>query len=526
MAHGPAGRSLLGRALLVIAAVACVAAGPRQTFKTATRLVELSVVVTDRNGRPVEGLTQADFTIRDEREPQKISFFDVRDDRAPSKAIGPGIFRASTAANEFTNAVADGTGTTTVLVLDRANAGFATLRWAKQAIDNYQLRLRPGDRTALYAFDSGVRVLHDFTADTASLRRALDLFQAKTTGQYDASQAPPNDTGGMAVWLVDPGNAVADYYGERRAADSFKRLELIAEHLAGISGRKNLVWVSEAFAIPTGLGRMEVFYRMHRATEALSNAQTSVYPVDARGLIGSHTVNLSSGQAAFTTMGSSHPNIETMRVVSDDTGGRTFAHTNALDTSIAKAVDDSRLTYVLGYYPSSSVLDGSFRQVDVKVRRAGVQVRHRAGYLAAAPPTDARGREAAIRKALEAPLQATGIGLAATVTSVNGNEAVDLAIRVELNALTLERDGSAWRGLADLLIAQVDRTGKGEVSDAGPISIGLSEDERSRAVVDGVRIHRRIKLDPAVHELRIVVRDPATGQVGSLVIPKRALVSQ
>lgn len=516
------------RALVVVAVVVTLAAAPHayQTFRAATRLVELSVVVTDRNGRPVEGLTQADFTIRDEREPQKISFFEVRDDRAPSAASRAGRFRTTTAANEYTNAVADGRGTTTVLVLDRANAGFATLRWAKQAVDNYLQRLRPGDRTALYAFDSEVRVLHDFTTDAASLRRALDLFEAKTTGQYDASQAPPNDSGGMAVWLVDPGNAVADYYGERRAADSFRRLELVAAHLAGIGGRKNLVWVSEAFAIPTGLGRLEVLYRMHRATEALSNAQTSVYPVDARGLIGSHSVSLSSGRAGFTTMASSHPNIDTMRVVSDDTGGRTFAHTNAIDASIARAVDDSRLTYVLGYYPSASRLDGSFRQVDVKVRRDGVQVRHRAGYLATAPPADTRGRETAIRRALAAPLQATGIGLAVAVTSVDGSQSVDLAIRVELDALTLERDGARWRGLADLLIAQVDRTGKGEVSDAGPISFGLSEDERSRAVVDGVRLHRRIKLDLGVHELRIVVRDPATGSVGSLVIPKRALVSQ
>ena len=511
-----------------VAALLGVAASAQspQPFRTATRLIELSVVVTDRDGRPVEGLTQADFSVTEEREPQKISLFEVRDDRVPTSSTGQGTFRASTGANEFSNAVAAGTGTTTVLVLDRANAGFSTLRWAKQAIDNYLQRLRPGDRTALYAFDSGVRVLHDFTTDAASLRRALDLFQAWTTGQYDASQAPPNDTGGMAVWLVDPGNAVADYYGERRAADSFKRLELVAEHLAAISGRKNLIWVSEAFAIPTGLGRAEVLYRMHRATEALSNAQTSVYPVDARGLVGSHSVNLGSGQAAFTTMASSHPNIETMRVVSDDTGGRTYAHTNALDVSIARAVHDSRLTYVLGYYPSSTLLDGSFRQVNVKVRRSGVEVRHRAGYVAAAPPADAPGREAAIKKALEAPLQATGIGLAATVTPLDGNAAVDLVIRIDVDGMLLQRDGPRWRGMADLLIARVERSGKGEVSDAGPITIELSEAERSRAVVDGFRLNRRIKLDPLVHELRIVVRDPATGVAGSLVIPRRALVSQ
>ena len=514
----------VGPAALAVVLLAVTAYA--QTFRTATRLVELSVVVTDRDGRPVQGLTQEDFTIADEREPQKISFFEVRDERAPAVASRPGGFRASGAANEFTNVVASGGGSTTVLLLDRANAGFANLRWAKQAVDRYLQRMRAGDRVALYAFDSAVRVLHDFSSDAASLRRALDLFQARTTGQYDASQEPPHDTGGMAVWLVDPGNATAEFFRERRAVDTFERLEIIAAHLAGISGRKNLVWVSEAFAIPTGLGRMEVLHRMHRATEALSNAQTSVYPVDARGLVGSHTTNM-EGLTAFHTMASIHPNIETMRVVADDTGGRAYAHTNALDASIARAVDDGRFTYVLGYYPSSTVLDGSFRQVDVKVRRDGVQVRHRAGYLAApAPPTDTPGREAAIRKALEAPLQATGIGLAAEVTRVQGNDVIDVAIRMDAGALTLDRDGSGWRGTADLLIAYVDRTGKGEVSDARPIQLTLSDDERRRSLVDGFRIDRRIKLDPNVHEVRIVVRDVATGNVGSLVIPKRAWANQ
>ena len=302
----------------------------------------------------------------------------MRDDRTSAVSSRPAIFRASGADNEFTNAVGESSGVTTVLVLDRANAGFATLRWAKQAIDNYLQRMRPGDRIALYAFDAGVRVLHDFTTDSVSLRRALDLFQAQTIGQYDASQAVATDTGSMSVWLVDPGNAIAQYYGERRAADSFKRLELIAGHLAGISGRKNLIWVSEAFAIPTGLGRMEVLHRMHRATEALSNAQTSVYPVDARGLVGSHRTSLASGQTAFETMASLHPNIETMRVVADDTGGRAYAHTNALDASIAKAVDDSRLTYVLGYYP---VVHGSRRQLPAGGRQGTAGAECRSGIV-------------------------------------------------------------------------------------------------------------------------------------------------
>lgn len=76
----------------------------------------------------------------------------------------------------------------------------------------------------------------------------------------------------------------------RRSLDTFQAMETLAGHLAGIGGRKTVVWVSEAFALPTGLGRAEMLYRLHRATEALSHAQASLYPVDARGLVGSHSI--------------------------------------------------------------------------------------------------------------------------------------------------------------------------------------------------------------------------------------------
>ena len=518
----------LPRAAVILSLLAIlgsvVTAQPRQTFRTATRLIEVSVVVTDRNGLPVPGLTQADFSVSDQREPQRISFFEVRDERTAPAPGAASAFRTRAGANAFTNAVAEDSGSTTVLVIDRSNTGWAEQRWAKQHIDRYLQAMRPGDRTALYAFDDAIRVLHDFTTDAASLRRALDLFQARTTGHYDASQEPPADTSGMAVWLVDPGDATARYFGERRAADTFKRLEIVAKHLAGIKGRKNLVWVSEAFAIPIGLGRMEVLEKMRRATQALSDAQTSVYPVDARGLIGSHSMNNRTGKVQFNTMERIHSNIDTMRVVADDTGGRAYFNTNAIDRSITRAVDDARLTYVLGYYPSSPVLDGRFRRIDVKVRKGGLQVRHRAGYLASAePPRDRAGREEAIRAALEAPLQATEVSLAAEVNSATTTGAVDLAIRIDPGSLSLERDGSRWRGSADLLIAQVERSGKGKIIDATPLAFSLSDEERSRALATGLKIERRITLDPVVHELRIVVRDVASGDVGSLVIPKRAL---
>ena len=65
---------------------------------------------------------------------------------------------------------------------------------------------------------SGMRVLHDFSSDAASLRRAIDVYQARVTGVYDASTEPPAETGADlgTVWIVDPSTAVSDFFGRQR----------------------------------------------------------------------------------------------------------------------------------------------------------------------------------------------------------------------------------------------------------------------------------------------------------------------
>jgi len=506
---------------LVAAGTLTLAAQPRQTFRTATRLIEVAVVVTDSDGKPVRGLTRADFTVLEDRKAQTISFFDVRDAEAGPVPPTPGSFRPPVGSGAFSNTAADSGGVTTVLLFDRQNASFASQRYGKQHIDRYLATMRPDDRVALYALDGGIRVLHDFSSDPVSLRRALDAYEARTTGQYDASiESPPDGEGG--VWLVDPAVNVSEYFVRRRSLDTFQAMETLAGHLAGIGGRKTVVWVSEAFALPTGLGRAEMLYRLHRATDALNHAQASLYPVDARGLVGSHGIG-ARGQVVFNSMGMIAANIDTMGVLADDTGGRVFAHTNALDRSITRAVDDGRLTYVLGYYPTSSALNGRFRRIDVKLKDRKLLVRHRAGYLASpAPPGDAASRESLLLEALQAPLQTTGIGLTAEVIRMDGAE-VALAIRIDPATMTLERDGALWRGTADLLIAEVLPGGRGEVRATVPLALALTDEGRAAALEQGLMIERRVTLDPKILQLRIVARDVPTGRVGSLVIPARLL---
>ena len=195
-------------------------------FRTATRLVEVHVIVTDRSRTPVEGLTRDEFAVNEDGVPQTISIFEVRDTRAPRPAAPapevrdePGISGERSARIRVSNRIEDASAARVVLVLDRVNAAFDSQWFARRHIDAYLSRMGSGHSVALYVLDgSGMRVLHDFSSDAASLRRALDVYQARVTGVYDASTEPPAETGADlgTVWIVDPSTAVSDFFGRQR----------------------------------------------------------------------------------------------------------------------------------------------------------------------------------------------------------------------------------------------------------------------------------------------------------------------
>jgi VWFA-related protein len=247
------------RTVLILPALACavLAQEPPQTFRTTTRLIEVPVVVTDRIGRAVAGLTRNDFELTEDGKPQPISVFDVLDTRAvPSRPAAPIEEETDDARPHFTNHVPRSGGSAVVILLDRLNAGFDSQWFAKIGVDRALRAARPDDRIALYALDGGIRVLHDFTTDAASLRRALEHYQARVSGVYDASTdrgpnlPPPGPGETVPVWIVDPSLAVSEFYQRERWRATFQSLEALAGHLGGVEGRKSVVWVSEVFPMP------------------------------------------------------------------------------------------------------------------------------------------------------------------------------------------------------------------------------------------------------------------------------------
>ena len=61
--------------------LATIVTGQDDTIRISTRLVQLNVVVRDKSGA-VAGLKHADFTVLDNKKPQKIALFSVSESRS------------------------------------------------------------------------------------------------------------------------------------------------------------------------------------------------------------------------------------------------------------------------------------------------------------------------------------------------------------------------------------------------------------------------------------------------------------
>src|SRR5262249_22076300 len=76
--------------------------------------------------------------------------------------------------------------------------------------------------------------------------------------------------------------------------------------------------------------------------------------------------------------------LTTLRTLAEATDGLAIVDSNNLAAGMKRIVDDLSAYYLVGYY-SSGKLDGKFHSITVRVKRPGVQVRARRGYLAATP---------------------------------------------------------------------------------------------------------------------------------------------
>jgi VWFA-related protein len=539
---------------------------PAQTstlLRVTTHLVQVNVIALDRQGHPVTGLTQNDFKVYDNGKQQNIIVFRVESSqRRPASLpkLPPNTF-----TNLFERAGYAPTSVT-VILLDALNTPFAAQVFAHQQMIKFLEGLRPNDSVALYALDKKLMVLHDFTNETATLLEAVRRYKATEVSDLHASESDSParlrqgefgtglssrasgavsnheawaEAGLLTQFMSEAQSREQDFYTRERVRITTNALIAIANHLSGLPGRKNLIWVSGGFPVWNTLDHklglngfrnaQDLQSDISRAARAVNNVNLAIYPIDPRGL-GQATYDRPVPQTMEQVVDSRENEGNSIGVMEDlakRTGGRAFYNTNDILGSVRRVVDDSSITYVLAYEPRGVKWNGQFRKISVKVAQRGVRLQYRNGYSALpAKKLSDSGSSAAIATTLASPLDAAGMGLTVRFfDGVSGGSAGQqprwLEVLVDPRDMTFKQQGKRWDADLTLVAREIGATGESLKAVSQTIQLRLKPKTYQRVLDNGFTFKEPLPFPilNRAERLRILIRDDPTGAIGSVNIP-------
>ncbi|MBZ5633393.1 MAG: VWA domain-containing protein [Acidobacteriia bacterium] len=511
--------------LLCLAATAtAVIAQETNVLRVNTRLVEVDVVVHSK-GQAVSDLKQDDFTVFDNGKPQKIAAFNVVSSRT---AAGKSIPLPPGAVSNRLTAEGQEPAGITIVLYDMLNTALEDQSWARQALVHYVDTLQSGDHFALYSLGKTLSVIQDFTDDPERIRRAARRAAPGASTDRTADDLAAD----LLASAPDLGDAIAnglqqnaimsmqDMAQINRAVITTKAMELIANHLQGLPGRKKLIWISSSFEAQTTdirshngqqtIEHKEFGDEINHAVRTLNAANVAVYAIDPTPL------------KPPPDLGLLRPGIAAMNIFAGGTGGRAFYVINDVAAAIKTAVEDSEVTYALGFYPGDIKLDGSYHSLSVKVARKGVDLRHRKGYYATdlKQPTEKQNQES-LQDIFATPLEATGIGMAARLDPYPRQAGIyRLTMTFNLQELHLEREKNNWVALIRLATYFPSAAKPNGTEES--IKITLTEQRLRETLANGYSMERLVIAGTRTGDLRVAIQDRVTGAAGSVKLPLAA----
>lgn len=513
---------------------------PRTVFRAGRDVISVDVIVRDRSGAVVRGLTAADFEVREDGRPQEIVSFTFEEITGKPVAVRSADLLAGVEARMSSSAPAAPAKPVPMtsdavagrrliaLVFDVSSMQPEDVQRAVDSARKYvDEKMTPADLVAIATVGSTLRVLTDFTADRAKVADALGTL-AYTGGT--ATEAPAAST-----VETDEAAAAADDAASAEAAEldmfnndvRLRALKTLAEALSPIEQKKAILFFSAGMQRSGQDNQVE----LRSAINAAVRANVAIYPIDTRGLqavVPGGDARQASGRGSalfsgrgveqqFAQLASSQ---DTLTSLAADTGGRAFTDTNDFGDAFTRVQGDMSAYYLLGYSTTNTTKDGRFRRIQVRTRRDGLRVEARAGYYADRDftHTSRADRETQLDEQMFAAVSAT-----------------DLPVLVT---------GGWFRLSSDRYYVPVALTVPGSsvpvANPTDPVSLdvlGLVRDERNFPVgrfretlrlppgtgktLAGKQVlyQSGVTLPPGRFAVKVVVRENATGLIGSFEAP-------
>jgi VWFA-related protein len=560
-------------------------------LRTTARLVDVGVVAYDKKGHPVADLKPEDFELYDDGRKQEISFFGQAAQSSVSQPAEAQQTASDAGEPDYTNRPAVGPAgqphpsaaesNATILLIDSANLAWGDLSYARAEMLRFLKTLPAGNQVGLYILRSlSFQAIAEPTADHGPvidklahwMPTAQDLARAQGEEQRNRQQfdymhskfdltsvngngnTDPNNfaSGNMqAQAAASPPDANLRSMGSNPERDVLSIFTGLARHVAAIPGHKNLVWVSSdnvladwniQAAARQDKGSRFIDPLALRAQEALNDAHTSIYPLDASQLeaggiaadlgtrnvlvmgesdrdkataaLGDAAPGMKPGRAAAEMQQDTHPIQGAFRDLAEATGGRAFRRSSGIASELNSVVDDGRATWLLAFRPDQPA-DDKYHLITIKLNgRRDVTLHYRTGYQYNKEPATLKDR---FRQAIWQPSDVTEIALTAKpVPAANGGT---LKLNIAATDLDLAQQGNLWSDKLDIFLVQRDDEGLHAEVTGQSLGLRLKPETYQRLLHEGIPFEVKVAARLGTGSVRIFAVDENSGRIGSVTVP-------
>ena len=510
-------------------------------IKLSTELVQIDVLVTGRNNKPVGGLKQEDFELYDNNKAQHVTNFSFEE--TDKRRVGDQTTEAislpkAITAGELKRVIA--------LVVDTLHIRFENIYQTRKLLEDFvDNKMQPGDLVLILPTGGGSGVLQQFTSDRRMLHRAIDrlkpfFFSNDTTpyrsfarlGGAPGGQMGPGGRGAAGVSMPRGGNigAMPDPLEEADARATLSALNETIKSMAKLPGRKVSVLVSEGLRIFA----TQTTNDLDKTAGLAARANVVFYTIDPRGLeplgltaadeIDQDTDPITAVTSALDRKRDDfRESQDSLRVIAAETGGKFFGNNNDIRQGLASMLDENSAYYMLGFYPEAGRWDGKFHKIKVVVRnRPDLTVSFRKGYLAKSTQPDSMAKlDPKVAEAIEAissPLVRRDLDLRLTplyTDNAQREPVVSLLLHIDASRLTFKQSEGRYQSKLDELGFVLDAQGKAIDKFSNTLNLNLQPATHDAVLKHGLVATRTLNVKPGVYQVRLFVRETNSGLIGT-----------
>jgi VWFA-related protein len=501
----------------------------KPTIRTETQLVEVDTIATEGHGNPVTNLRSDELRIFEDGRLRPLTHFSLERVEKPDPESTHRLHELARhkSPNAFANFSAETTplplNGCTVLLIDALNTPLELQAQARDELRKFVETVDLSKPLAVFALDSSLHQLQDFTVDRALLKARIAQYGIHSSNLQPEKRATNNLNSDLTDWRV------------QRSTSALLALSL---QLQGLAGRKSILWFSGAFPaglFPTDLTgltpEMEANYGGYlygerrdyadivaQMSHVLASSDIAVYPVDAQGLQGTFT-DASQFSVNFyrnTITQNIAQRRQSMIETADLTGGQAFYNRNDIARELTQAYHDGDTFYALAFTPAKREPDSKVHKIRVSCTRSGVQLHYRKSYYAQSHASQAAEREQQLERfVLSLKQPANGIPL---MGQIDRSESQRLKLWIDASGLSVVAGKSPSYHL-DIAVATFDKQGNPLTHNYADLTVRVKPEHLGAIKTSGLSQTLQFNRTPQTAEVRIALRDIASGKVGTLEIP-------